>query len=192
MDDEQLKICFLVLKGQHFYTEYEIGLHLNEIRHEFLLGGFDYWNMEGAISIVYHEEELLGKEFWDIITQIYALPHQLIAGISRKEFLAYQSCWLSFSPQGERLLYELKSTTNSRLVHIVRSLPLYVFVREWSLMKFRLDKFAAYLGDIDAKKRLENWRNMESATTKWQQAVGVDLLDRIVKSDIEDIFLIDI
>lgn len=188
MSHEQLKVCFSVLLNGKFYSEREILSHLNEMK-RIPKSGFDYWTMEGAISIVHNGKELLGQEFWDSINLIYAQTQDLVEGIPRKEFLAYQSCWLSLQPQGTQLIYELKSVAESRPIQIKRSIPLNLFVREWSLMKFRMYKFADYLEFPPAKVILEGWRDRKTSTPKWRQVVGEDAIDFIVNSSIEEVLL---
>lgn len=184
MDSENLKICFLILVGNRFYSEGELATRLTEMKEAAQTGVIDPITTDGAISIVYNLEELLGVEFWNTVNYISAQPHDLLEGKSRDEYLSYQTCWLHFRPIHNRLLFEVDSRAKSRPWHLKRSLPLISFVKEWTLMSLRLQKFMAYINNNDNQRLKDYWNDSALMTEKLRHIITQKYFQYIVESDL--------
>src|SRR5262249_30786607 len=121
---------------------------------------------EGAVSIKYESEELLGIEFWDIIMNVNPVPNSLLEGKRRNIVLPYQSFGITLTPQDEQLHYYGESSSPNRIHTIDRILPLELFVYQWTSMKFRFSRLMASLGDDVAEWLIEEWESFMSRRWK--------------------------
>ena len=159
---ENLKVCFLIKIDGHFYNEWEIAEDLAVLKRAAAQGKIDLDTTDGAISIRYNNDELLGTDFWDEINliagSIASNLSKLTQGQPVIEFFPLNSLWLHLTPKRERVVYELKSSDNLSLLRdMKRSLPKVHFIREFELMFWRMVKLLADLGSYSAQETLRVW-----------------------------------
>jgi hypothetical protein len=188
---DNLRICFLLKVGEHFYSEREVATHLLKLKQTVADGTIDLDTTEGAVSIRYNEEELLGVEFWDEICLavdfIVGQFELLLQGQAIAEFLPLQTFWLRLEPQGKRVIYELESKTTLRPFHLKRSIPLIPFVREFELMFWRMTKILASLGSRSFSETLSEWRSALPLSVL--NVAGTKEIERIVEDPLEEVLL---
>jgi hypothetical protein len=187
--NENLKICFLIKLGDRFYNESEIAENLAILKNAASCGDIDLDTTDGAISLRYNDEELLGIDFWDEINLIAGsisgqLPH-LLQGQIVTEFFPLNSLWLSLTPKGERVLYELRSNKNLLPVNIKRSLSTKHFIHEFQLMFLRMAKLLAELGSFSAEETLKGGDSLIHLSLK--SVIGVDSIRKIVNQPLKAI-----
>jgi len=183
-----LQICFLILIGNRFYSEKEIAGQLPLMKSYAEQGKIDTTTIDGAVSIVHNNHELLGVEFWDVVNMINPLCHELLEGNPRDEYLAYQTCWLFFRPQSDKkLLFEVCSVAKSFPYHKKYYIPLEKFVREWTLMRYRLLMFEAYLEQQYAQQCLKKWREDPTVTRKLLSVVNEQHIEELLQNDLADV-----
>jgi hypothetical protein len=189
LSKDDLKICFLLKVGTRFYSEQEIAVHIQELKRAVAKGTIDLYTTDGAVSIKYNDEELLGVEFWDeICLAVNSIVRQfdlLLQGQVIAEFLPLQTFWLRLTPQGERVIYELESKTSLRPLHVKRSMPLTPFVREFELMFWRMAKILANLGSQSFSETLNDWQS--SLPLSVLNVVGDEAVKQIVEGSLEDV-----
>ena len=178
-------MCFFLRIGYEFWGEGMIAKRLPRIHKLARAGKIDLLTTEGAVSIKYDGEELLGIEFWDIITNVNPIPNDLLAGKPRNIILPYQTYGITLTPQGNGLRYHAKSSTPKRVWTINCSLPLDLFVQEWTVMYFRFSRLLASLGDISAKRVIEEWEDYMSP--QWRTLIGDDRLRYLSQADLAEL-----
>jgi hypothetical protein len=159
-------MCFLLKLGDEFLSEQEIALRIPELQ---LNRKIDLHTTEGAVSIVYNGHELLGVELWDEINfaigGLFSQLNDFRQGKTIQEFFPLQSLWVRLIPRGDYLVYELKSTTPRRPLHIRESIPAWLFMREFSLLNIRMLRILAALGNTPSAATVTKWK--DSGTTKF-------------------------
>ena len=192
MNKADLKICFLLKVEDNFYTEFEIWQKLANLRKLAEAGKVDFYTTDGALSIQYLDEELLGIGLWNemvpTIENILALFNNLISGETISEFLQLQSCWIRLTRKGKtQLLYELESTTSRRSISLKRLLPFEEFIREFFLMYYRTVRILSALGSESFTKVEIEWQ--EHLSPKVITIVGMENLTRLMTSPLNEILI---
>jgi hypothetical protein len=184
-----LRICFLLKVGERFYSEQETVTHLGELRQAVAKRIIDLDTTDGAISIQYNDEELLGTDFWDEIcltaNSIVSQFELLLQGQAIADFLPLQTLWLRLTPQGKRVIFELESKTTLRPLHLKRSLPLAPFVREFELMYWRMARILATLGSQLFSQTLKEWHSLIPPSVL--NAAGSEAIKEIVEGPLGEV-----
>lgn len=181
MSSNEVKINFLLRVGERFYAESEIAKRINEVRKAVEEKDVDIVLPEGAVSIIYQGEELLGIELWSPLADVYAAPDKLLEGKSCLIYLSYQTLGIDLIPHEQGLVYRASSRTPRRPFYLERTIPLHSFIRSWTYMRIRIYKLQAYLGKAVAKEFLEEWENY--IIGPWQEVVGRETIQRLVDAD---------
>jgi hypothetical protein len=183
-----LRICFFLKVGERFYSEQEAVTHLSELRQAVAEGAIDLDTTDGALSIRYNGEELLGTDLWDeiclAVNSIVAQFEFLLQGQAIAEFLPLQTLWLRLTPQGKRVIFELESKTTLRPLHLKRSLPLAPFVREFELTYWRMARILATLGSQLFSQTLKEWHSLIPPSVL--NAAGREAIEEIVEGSLEE------
>lgn len=182
-----VQMCFFLRVDHEFWSEALIASQLSKISKLVKDRKIDILTTEGAVSIKYNDEELLGIEFWDVITEIHPRPNWLLAGERQDIYLAYQTFGIALIPQGEKLRYIAKSATPNRLWHIERSLPLDLFVKEWTTMYFRFNRLLAFLGSMRAQRVVEEWDIYMSP--QWKSLIGENTLKHLSQTNLANLLI---
>ena len=157
-------MCFFLKVGEKFYAESIISHKLNELVSLAENGQIDLSATEGAVSIKFHGEEILGIDFWDEICFIFdhliSTIDTFLQGDPIEDFLPMQSAWLRLSPAGNSLKYELLSEVSTRPVHIKRAIPKSVFLPELYFLYARIIRILAMLGSRSYSELENQWRTM--------------------------------
>lgn len=156
---EVLEMSFLLKVEDNFYSEKEVAAQIDDFK-ELARSKIDLETTEGAWSIRYYGEELLGTAYWDEITlaidgiagNFLTLQNQTIS-----EFLPLQSIWIRLTPLGETLLYKLESVHISRTLSIKKGLPAKLFYQKFFAMYMRMVKIMANLGSSSYFVTQEEW-----------------------------------
>jgi hypothetical protein len=144
---ELLQMCFLVFVENRLYSEREIADDLAFIKGAADRGWIHPIEVEGALSIQYYQEELLGPDFWTEIG-LFGLPIQdLLRGEAYRTWITGHNARLVIRPRGAQLLYELDSAHPSVERHIERQVPVNLFAEAWLLMSYRLRSFRHYISN---------------------------------------------
>lgn len=158
-----LQMAFLLKVQDSFLSEAEAAQQLDSLRAQVKSGQVDLETTDGAWSIRYYEEELLGEEFWDeiniAIDQVMWQLSSLHKGNSIEIFLPLQSLLVSLTPQGENLLFQVSSQTLRRAHSLTKSLPQQLFLQEFFAMYIRMVKLLAALGSRSFQRTLNEWRS---------------------------------
>jgi hypothetical protein len=184
-------MCFYLRVGHEFWGEAMIAKRLFKIPKlvrsgkRMRSGKIDLLTTEGAVSIRYDDEELLGIEFWDIITNVHPIPNELLAGRPQHISLPDQGLGITLTPQGDELRYHAKSFTPKRVWEIDRVLPLGLFVQEWTVMYFRFSRLLASLGSVRAKRVIGEWE--EYMSPQWRTLMGDDRLRYLSQADLAEL-----
>lgn len=179
----RLKICFLLLVDDQFYTEREIAMRLQFFKDAASQRRIDTNLVEGTISITYNWQELLGTEFTDVIDRMFIDPDGLLKGRERKIYLPYQTFSITLQPKGNNLIYHAKSHTPNRKWDKKWHLPFDLFIKQWTLMYFRYLKLLAYLTDKSTYDAVLGWKHFMSK--EWQQFMGEENMRQIMEEDLQ-------
>lgn len=186
-----LKICFLLKVGDTFYSEQQIAEHLQELSRYSRDGFIDLYTTEGALSIIYNGEELLGVEFWDEINMVVGsiasrLDH-LLDGRMVEEFLPLQTFWIRLIPEGSNMYYELTSATSLRPFHLKRRLPLIPTIHQMELVFWRMMRVMAFLGSVSSSNTLRSWQN--HTNTVVLSDVDINEIKAIIEKPLTEVLL---
>lgn len=158
----ELRVRFYLSAEGEFHPGREVIQKIPRFKELAAKGEIDLYTTDGALSIVYGGDELLGVDCWDEINQfcrglVYGLQ-SLTRGDAVEEFMPMQSLSLRLRPVGVgTLLYELESKTARRPLHLRRTLPRNAFIREIILAYLRLMKVLATLGSRSFSDEEEDW-----------------------------------
>lgn len=182
---EELNIGFYLYMQGKFYSEFAIAQQLSHIKKIANSKDYNWPTMDGAISILYKGEELLGKAYMEAILVVHVDTPGLLEGKASEEYLPLSGHFISFTPEGKTVKYDL-SYVKTREVPIKSCyLPLVAFIQKWGYMKYRLIRLRAYL--TDTEKNVKEWESWGYGTEKWKRVVGVDKIDVIMSEDIVEV-----
>lgn len=179
-----LKMLFFLKVKDNFFTEYEVISRIDEFKDMVREGLIDLHTTEGAWSINYNGEELLGLEFWDeiclVIDFLIRKLDLLRQGKTIAEFLPLQTFWLRLTIEAQMIKFELESKTTLRPIHIVRHIPSKVFVQEFVLQYLKMINILALLGSKSFKETQDEW--MLNVPPYLKTMVGdMELIKRMTK-----------
>ncbi len=149
-DMQSLKMHFFLKVEDNFFSESEIYQELQNLKVLASKGKIDLHTTDGAVSIQYYDQELLGIDLWDEINLVIDfLFHQMdkffeIETISN--FMPMQSCWIKLTMQGDFVLYELESKVEHRPINLKVSLPLNEFLEAFTTLYIKMIRILAELG----------------------------------------------
>ena len=158
---EILEMSFLLKVEDNFYSEKEVAARIDDFK-KLVRSKIDLETTEGAWSIRYYGEELLGTVYWDEITlAIDCIAGSLLTTQNHtiSEFLSLQSIWIRLTPLGSTLLYQLESANVSRTFSIKKGLPTKLFYQKFFAMYMRMVKIMANLGSSSYLITQEEWAN---------------------------------
>ena len=150
----ELRICLSIYHNHHFYSESEIVNNLPEIRGLVESRGIKLLVTDGAISITYHNEELLGKKYWDdvhfILNDVFYSLEDLENGKEIEGILPMQSTLLKLKLSDDMVIYKLQFSeqriSRTGESHIVRRMPKHLFMREFIHFYLRSARIFATIG----------------------------------------------
>lgn len=183
LEASPLTICLQVKAGDDFYPEAEVADRLTEILKHYKNNAE---HLDGSISIIYCGNDLLGVEFWEELDQVFLSVEDLLQNEEATTYLPLSGCWLTLSPQGEGLIYTLRSNKRRAVpVSIRQWIPKEPFIREWILMQCRVTKILAALGDESASLYLPQYE--AEYPPEVIAIVGKERLRAIAEGDLEQV-----
>lgn len=185
-DDPALSIRFMLRVDKIFYGESVIPKYLTEIQQAVATDIIYMPAPDGAVSIAYNGEELLGIEFWDAIDNINPIPNQLLTNNDTTMDLPMQTVGVHLHRQGDELVYHVASYSPKRSWNVRRVLPLALFIQQWTLMRLRYNRLRAYLGSEKANRQLAGFKDFMSQ--EWRDMVGVENINLVLEEDLEILF----
>jgi hypothetical protein len=184
-----LYMCFWLKVEHEFYSEQAIGVNLGELKEAVIGGKIDLHTTEGALSIRYKNEELLGLAFWDEInlalSSIVGQLPSLLDGQTVSEFLPLQSNWIRLTRDQDLVLYELEPCNELRKFQKKRLIPLNLFVCEIEYAFWRMTRILAVLGSRSSNDALSQWRTIIPLSI--QSIISLDRIKYIVEQPVVDV-----
>ena len=142
--------------------------------------------LDGAVSLVWCGEELLGPNYWIEFTTITSLWNLVCEHRPDRQTLNNSSSqWIDFSWRGGEVAV-------SRAIGGMSSrtwmLPARELVTEWLLMEARVARLRAELGCRSAEQRIVD-RPIRLLCDEFESYVDLGLLTRTYEADLVDVFL---
>lgn len=180
---EQLQISFFLYIQGKFLSEYTIAKQLSQLKKIANSKEYNLPTMDGAISILYKGEELLGEAYPDEILTVHVDTPGFLEGKSCETYLPLAGHFMYFNPINSKLEYELKTAKGTSIK--LRNLPLLPFIKKYNYMKYRLIRLKAYF--TNTKENAKKWESWGYGTEKWKNIVGVDKINAIMNGEIYEV-----
>jgi hypothetical protein len=179
-------MSFLIKVDDEFLPESEIMSNLSFLEDAVRLDKIDLSTTDGAVSIIFQGEELLGVDFWDEINipvgfMTGALP-QLLKGKPIERYFPVLAYWIKLIPQNSKVLYKVEVERQQRITHIVRVLPLLEFAQEFELLFWRMMRILARLGARSPQATIIDWRDV---VEKHQHVNDLNVLQWVIEQPLE-------
>jgi len=153
-----MRFSLSIFANNRFFSETEIVDNLPEILSMVDSGEIKLLITDGAISIIYQEEELLGEKYWDdvhvLLRDVFYSLGDLVNGKEIEGVLPMQSILLKLKLIDNMVIYTLqpseKRINRTGESHIVRQIPKDLFMLEFIKFYLRSARIFATIG-VNAK-----------------------------------------